>query len=98
MNISKELNVNMRIKFCRPTGSAYSGKFSNDQYYLIPFPYAEKYKSNIMSSIRNGELFTVTNIETVNLKNRLIKISAIRKETGKLISFREEDLGYFVTI
>lgn len=98
MNLTKELNVNMKIKFCRPTGSAYSGKFSNDQYYLIPFVYSDKYKNNIMSTIRNGELFIVTNIQTVNLKNRIIKISAIRKETGKLINFREEDLGFFVTI
>ena len=96
----KELTINMRIKFCRNSGSAYVMKLSESRQYLIPNCYIDSLKSlePEFSKIRNGELFYVTNIGVLSKSRRQIKISAIRRETGQLVYFREDDIGYFVTI
>lgn len=96
----KELTINMRIKFCRHSGSAHVMKLSESRQYLIPSCYIDSVKNLDAEfiKIRNGELFYVTNIEVLNKSRRQIKISAIRRQTGQLIYFREDDIGYFVTI
>ena len=92
----KELTLNMKIKFCRKTGSAYFIK-KNNCNYLVPSAYKKLFDME-KEPIRNGELFFVTNIEVLDKRNRQIKISAIRRSDGSLVCFREEDIGYFVTI
>lgn len=96
MNKTKELALNMKIKFCRKTGSAYFIK-KNNCNYLIPKSYKNMFEEE-KEPIRNGELFFVTGIELLDKRNRQIKISAIRRCDGSLACFREEDIGYFVTI